>query len=64
MTNIIGFLNEKNMRIHEENNFKPEESCNEKEFGCETGKCISRNHRCNEVNDCEDGRDEKYKCWG
>ena len=38
-----------NTRIHAENDFKPEESCNEKEFRCETGKCIPRNHRCEMV---------------
>jgi Low-density lipoprotein receptor domain class A len=38
------------------NNFQ----CNESEFVCDSGACISLENRCDEVEDCEDRSDETH----
>jgi len=34
--------------------------CNETEFGCYDGTCVSLVKRCNEIDDCSDGSDERH----
>ena len=33
--------------------------CNEEEFGCHSGSCVALTKRCNLIEDCDDGTDEK-----
>jgi hypothetical protein len=33
--------------------------CNDTEFGCFDGTCVDLSKRCDEVDDCDDGSDEK-----